>query len=195
MQSRICCKICIRAYNDISLCISGTKCKDVTCPKLRICMVNIQGLPLCRCPSLYVCQVLMRPVCGRDGKTYFSRCHMRIAACNRGRKIPLSYRGECEGDKIDVNKLTVKQRRLYTAYMKKHNGKPRSPQNKNKNGVKKHKNGNGVNTSKRGPYNKVNKERRRKRKHNQRKKAKKQNKKNAKKRKNYRRKFYYRLRY
>ncbi|CAG5133753.1 unnamed protein product, partial [Candidula unifasciata] len=48
-------------------------CDQVRCPKLKVCVVNMQGLPLCTCPSMYLCRgVKAREVCGTDGQTYES---------------------------------------------------------------------------------------------------------------------------
>lgn len=37
-----------------------------------------------------------RPVCGADGNTYKSACHLRLAACRAGRAIPVAYKGHCK---------------------------------------------------------------------------------------------------
>nr|KAG5714512.1 hypothetical protein BaRGS_006958 [Batillaria attramentaria] len=56
----------------------------------------MQGLPLCTCPSQYICRRRkQRAVCGTDGITYESRCHLRIAACNSGDRIKVDRRGAC----------------------------------------------------------------------------------------------------
>ncbi|XP_071449330.1 follistatin-A isoform X1 [Hetaerina americana] len=37
-----------------------------------------------------------RMVCGVDGVTYLSACHLREAACRRGKAIPIAYKGRCK---------------------------------------------------------------------------------------------------
>lgn len=40
----------------------------------------------------------LKPVCGVDGQTYKSACHLRAAACRAGRAIAIAYRGPCRAD-------------------------------------------------------------------------------------------------
>ncbi|GAB1610648.1 hypothetical protein Ahia01_001351100 [Argonauta hians] len=71
-------------------------CEKVKCPKFKVCMINMQGLPLCSCPSIYMCRRRRREVCGDDLTTYKSRCHMRVAACVADRKIRVVSKGSCQ---------------------------------------------------------------------------------------------------
>nr|CAJ38815.1 hypothetical protein [Platynereis dumerilii] len=67
-------------------------CASVKCPRMQICMHNIQGLPLCRCPSVYHCrQYNRKPLCGRDGNTYKNRCYLQMTECSQGKKIRVAY--------------------------------------------------------------------------------------------------------
>ncbi|BFZ07124.1 hypothetical protein BsWGS_10163 [Bradybaena similaris] len=95
-----CCTVCSSSKFQPHVMIAqepgGNACDQVRCPKLKVCVVNMQGLPLCTCPSMYVCRgVKTRQVCGTDGQTYESRCHMRIASCNEGASVRKKHRGPC----------------------------------------------------------------------------------------------------
>lgn len=73
----------------------GGACEQVKCPKLKVCMENMQGLPLCTCPNLFICRRSNKQVCGSDGNTYQSRCHMRVSSCTLGKRIRVQHRGTC----------------------------------------------------------------------------------------------------
>lgn len=70
-------------------------CKQVTCPRFKVCMENMQGLPLCTCPNPFVCRGRRRHVCGKDGTTYESRCHMRVISCHKAKRIKMAHKGAC----------------------------------------------------------------------------------------------------
>ena len=65
------------------------------CPKRKVCVENMQGLPLCTCPNAYICRGRKRQVCGADGNTYKSKCHMRVTSCTKGKRIRLKHKGAC----------------------------------------------------------------------------------------------------
>ncbi|XP_045214703.2 follistatin-like [Mercenaria mercenaria] len=86
-------------------------CDKRQCPKFKVCMINVQGLPICTCPSSYVCKNHGKKgkpeeVCGSDGITYDSRCHLRIASCNSARRIKRKHDGECtKEDLAEINAI------------------------------------------------------------------------------------------
>ena len=41
------------------------------------------------------CNWIRRPICGSDGTTYRSKCHMEVAACESDSDITLKHRGKC----------------------------------------------------------------------------------------------------
>ncbi|CAG5127390.1 unnamed protein product, partial [Candidula unifasciata] len=78
-------------------------CDQVKCPKLKVCVVNMQGLPLCTCPNPFVCRgIKKREVCGTDGRTYTSRCHMRVASCDEGVPVRKKHKGPCTEQDIET---------------------------------------------------------------------------------------------
>lgn len=91
-------------------------CQQRQCPRFKVCTINIQGLPICTCPSKLVCDGNKRRnqnnnnndgddalICGSDHVTYKSRCHMRVANCEKGRRIRRKHSGPCL---IDPNTAT-----------------------------------------------------------------------------------------
>lgn len=59
-----------------------------------------------RCPQAPPHQVAgARPVCGADGNTYKSACHLRLAACRAGRAIPVAYKGHCKRESFSLSFL------------------------------------------------------------------------------------------
>ncbi|XP_013390415.1 follistatin [Lingula anatina] len=77
-------------------------CLQITCPRGKVCLLNIQGLPVCRCPSLAICKMKRRKkdVCGRDGVSYASRCHLRVQECNSGKRIRVAHKGPCKKSEL-----------------------------------------------------------------------------------------------
>uniref|UniRef100_A0A0B7AQU4 Kazal-like domain-containing protein n=1 Tax=Arion vulgaris TaxID=1028688 RepID=A0A0B7AQU4_9EUPU len=95
-----CCTVCSSSKFQPHIMIEqqaeGNACDQVKCPKLKVCVVNMQGLPLCTCPNMFVCRgIKKREICGTDGRTYPSRCHMRIASCDEGVPVRKKYKGPC----------------------------------------------------------------------------------------------------
>ncbi|GFS06310.1 agrin, partial [Elysia marginata] len=89
------------------------ECAKVKCPKFQVCVVNMQGLPLCKCPSEFLCRSnRKRAICGTDGITYESKCHMRIASCKQSMMVRKKHRGVCTAaDKRDGETFKRKMRR------------------------------------------------------------------------------------
>ena len=68
----------------------------ISCAKFQVCMLNIQGIPMCRCPTKFWCMKGERnPVCGQDDVTYKSKCFLKMAECESGQNIPIKHRGKC----------------------------------------------------------------------------------------------------
>ncbi|XP_049762714.1 follistatin isoform X2 [Schistocerca cancellata] len=82
-----------------------SSCERVQCGAGRHCLLDQNLRPHCvrcaqRCPSAAAAaasaQPASRQVCGADGVTYPSACHLREAACLKGRAIPEAYKGRCK---------------------------------------------------------------------------------------------------
>lgn len=68
------------------------------CPVSKHCLLDQNLTPHCvncirKCPNT----PKRRQVCGVDGLTYPSACHLREKACRRGKAIPIAYKGPCRG--------------------------------------------------------------------------------------------------
>ena len=81
----------------LSLCIAAVNaCRTMRCPRYKVCLLNIQGLPMCRCPSVYHCRGLeRRPVCTIDARTYRNKCFLRAEECAANRRLRVLHRGAC----------------------------------------------------------------------------------------------------
>lgn len=128
-------------------------CSKRKCPKFKVCVENIQGLAICTCPSEFICgrkrrlgersrDVQTVAICGSDGVTYPSRCHLKIANCNSNRRIKRKHDGPCKEnssesttvlvtDKVTDPNTTFEATR--TAPHRK-NGKPKKSKTKKRNG-------------------------------------------------------------
>ncbi|XP_075980949.1 follistatin [Anticarsia gemmatalis] len=68
-------------------------CEGVRCGGDKRCVLDAElGAHCVRCGA---CGVAGAPVCAVDGRTYAGACALRRAACERGRALPLAYRGPC----------------------------------------------------------------------------------------------------
>ncbi|XP_017780550.1 PREDICTED: follistatin, partial [Nicrophorus vespilloides] len=77
--------------------VSGS-CDKITCPSGKHCLLDQNMTPHCvkctrKCPESNPSR---RRVCGADGLTYPSTCHLREKACRSGTAIPLAYKGHCK---------------------------------------------------------------------------------------------------
>ena len=86
-------------------------CQQITCARREICVLNIQGLPVCRCPSVFQCQnVPRRKVCSEDEETFLSMCHLRVKACQENRRIQVAKKGACDNE-AEVRRAEKERRR------------------------------------------------------------------------------------
>nr|XP_024219435.1 agrin-like isoform X3 [Halyomorpha halys] len=68
-------------------------CRDMKCEFGAKCEVDEQGRAGCNCGPL--CEEVMRPVCGSDGLTHQSACHLSRSACLNRTDLRVLYAGVC----------------------------------------------------------------------------------------------------
>ncbi|XP_066528464.1 agrin [Hoplias malabaricus] len=68
-------------------------CLKKTCEFGGTCVVK-NGEAVCECPD--ACPQAQDPVCGSDGHTYNSQCHMRAMGCALQKDINISHKGPCD---------------------------------------------------------------------------------------------------
>ncbi|XP_048408761.1 follistatin-A-like isoform X1 [Stegostoma tigrinum] len=73
-------------------------CRDVLCPGSSVCVVDQTNSAYCVMCNPRICPEPSSPeqyLCGNDGITYASACHIRRATCLMGRTIGVAYEGKC----------------------------------------------------------------------------------------------------
>ena len=92
---------------------SSDPCRNIKCKRHQKCVLNIQRLPVCRCFPVQMCSVeasiglpaamggkkrkdkRLERVCGNDGVSYETKCHMQVAACQSSVNIRIAHKGYC----------------------------------------------------------------------------------------------------
>ncbi|CAG0886257.1 unnamed protein product [Cyprideis torosa] len=82
----------IHAVSD-GRCPTKEICRGVDCTPPRKCRPDAEGRPSCVCPDF--CPSIEEPVCGSDGQTYPSICHLRIQACRSNQMISVISNADC----------------------------------------------------------------------------------------------------
>ncbi|KAK0157944.1 hypothetical protein PV328_011628 [Microctonus aethiopoides] len=122
---------CKKATHQLSIAYNGycqSSCSRVHCGNGRSCLLDQNLSPHCvkcarKCPPSSSHHVTSgRPVCGADGNTYKSACHLRLAACRAGRAIPIAYKGHC---KQNADCTTIRCREGQTCLTEMHSSRPR----------------------------------------------------------------------
>ncbi|CAC5391138.1 unnamed protein product [Mytilus coruscus] len=74
-----------------------TSCGNYFCAFYGECYIDkVSNGPACRCP-LQPCPNGHIPVCGDDGMTYRTQCHLERSSCKEQRRIKIKHPGECKG--------------------------------------------------------------------------------------------------
>lgn len=74
--------------------VSGVNpCANVNCKHNEECIINKFGIAACECVS--DCEPVVQPVCGSDGLTYDSYCHLLQSSCQLKNNVSLAYNGIC----------------------------------------------------------------------------------------------------
>ncbi|KAG1677523.1 Follistatin [Nymphon striatum] len=72
-------------------------CTETICSGRKRCVVDQNLRPHCvKCWRPCRTRTHVRPICGVDGVTYKSNCHLRQASCLKGKAIALAYPGKCK---------------------------------------------------------------------------------------------------
>ena len=78
---------------------SPESCDKVQCTGRKTCLLDQVLRPHCvRCQGYCSSNSFGDYVCGADNVTYSSTCHIRQAACMKGKAVPQAYRGKCKGN-------------------------------------------------------------------------------------------------
>ncbi|KAL6255466.1 hypothetical protein P5V15_013800 [Pogonomyrmex californicus] len=124
-------RACKKGNHELAVAYNGhcqSSCARVRCGQGRSCLLDQNLSPHCvrcarRCPQAPPHQVAgARPVCGADGNTYKSACHLRLAACRAGRAVPVAYKGHCKRS-ADCTKIRCREGQTCLSEIK--SGRPR----------------------------------------------------------------------
>ncbi|KAL1502140.1 hypothetical protein ABEB36_007329 [Hypothenemus hampei] len=95
-------KSCKQKLHNLSVSYYGvcqSSCDKIRCSDNKTCLLDQNLTPHCIHCSKKKCPLGLKhrqQVCGSDGLTYKSACHLRDAACHAGKAIPIAYKGSCK---------------------------------------------------------------------------------------------------
>lgn len=83
-----------RVQQDICSLFLSDPCASIECLSTSVCVLDSERKPHCRCGD--TCPSDFQPVCGSDGRSYSSQCHLMQEACRSQRQLRILYKGLCE---------------------------------------------------------------------------------------------------
>ena len=93
-----CCKYGIFYQHTLLLASAYNPCTNLQCSAGQRCVISEESGASCVCRSLDECsQDKGQTVCGSDGRTYPSRCHLEVTACNNETSTYYKNPGNCLG--------------------------------------------------------------------------------------------------
>ncbi|ESN96198.1 hypothetical protein HELRODRAFT_163239 [Helobdella robusta] len=94
-------------------------CADIKCSKFEECYINMQRLPICKCPNVYMCSILPKEyVCSVDGNSFKNICLLKIKECQENRNIKVAHRGKCSWRERMKSRREVEQNKQRTSERK-----------------------------------------------------------------------------
>ncbi|XP_028404704.1 agrin-like [Dendronephthya gigantea] len=90
-------------------------CAHVSCQNFAECRVSSKMVGKCKCPSYKQCSSIPRPICGKNGVTYFNQCFWKVRSCQENTRIPIERRGRCAvvSQRLESSKTPGKPRKRF----------------------------------------------------------------------------------
>ena len=103
-------------------------CHNIKCKRHQKCVLNIQKIPVCRCFPVEMCSAdaglglpvslggkkrkdkRLEKVCGNNGVSYETKCHMQVAACQANTHIRIAHKGNFGGYVLGRGRITLDHR-------------------------------------------------------------------------------------